>query len=80
MEGQKKISEMKEELQAAEEAMLPSFISRYEKDERAGARKLVQQARKGRRQKAGAAGAKADRTIGKRTAENREAENLRTAI
>ena len=46
MEGQKKISEMKEELQEAEEAMLPSFISRYEKDERAGARKLVQQARK----------------------------------
>ncbi|TGY93713.1 ribonuclease HII [Petralouisia muris] len=37
---------MKEELQAAEETMLPSFISKYEKDERAGARKLVQQAKK----------------------------------
>lgn len=37
---------MKEELQAAEETMLPSFISKYEGDERAGARKLVQQARK----------------------------------
>lgn len=36
---------MKEELQAAEETMLPSFISKYEEDERAGARKLVQQAR-----------------------------------
>jgi ribonuclease HII len=42
---QKKISLMKEELQAAEETMLPSFISKYEEDERAGARKLVQQAR-----------------------------------
>ncbi|MCI9175096.1 MAG: ribonuclease HII [Lachnospiraceae bacterium] len=37
---------MKEELQAAEETMLPSFISKYQADERAGARKLVQQARK----------------------------------
>lgn len=46
MEEQKKISLMKEELQAAEETMLPSFISKYEGDERAGARKLVQQARK----------------------------------
>ena len=46
MEEQKKISLMKEELQAAEETMLPSFISKYQADERAGARKLVQQARK----------------------------------
>lgn len=46
MEEQKKISLMKEELQAAEETMLPSFISKYEGDERAGARKLMQQARK----------------------------------
>lgn len=46
MEERKKISLMKEELQAAEETMLPSFISKYEKDERAGARKLVQQAKK----------------------------------
>lgn len=45
MGEQKKISLMKEELQAAEETMLPSFISKYEEDERAGARKLVQQAR-----------------------------------
>lgn len=36
---------MKEELQAAEETMLPSFISKYEEDERAGVRKLVQQAK-----------------------------------
>jgi ribonuclease HII len=46
VEERKKISLMKEELQAAEETMLPSFISKYEKDERAGARKLVQQAKK----------------------------------
>ena len=42
----KKISEIKEELQAAEETMLPSFITEYQKDERAGVQKLVQQAQK----------------------------------
>lgn len=45
MEGRKKIGEIKEELRAAEVTMLPSFISRYEGDERAGVRKLVQQAK-----------------------------------
>ena len=46
MGGQKKIAELKAELQAAEEHMLPSFILTYEKDERAGVRKLVEQAGK----------------------------------
>ncbi len=46
MEGQKKISAVKEELQAAEETMLPSFISKYEKDKRAGIQNLVQQAKR----------------------------------
>lgn len=41
----KKIGEIKEELKAAEEAMLPSFIERYQMDERAGVRKLVDQAK-----------------------------------
>ena len=44
--GQKKIAELKAELQAAEEHMLPSFILKYEKDERAGVQKLVEQAGK----------------------------------
>ncbi len=46
VEGQKKISAVKEELQAAEETMLPSFISKYEKDKRAGIQNLVQQAKR----------------------------------
>ena len=46
MGGLRKITEMKAELQAAEEYMLPSFILEYESDERAGAQKLVEQARK----------------------------------
>lgn len=46
VEERKKICEIKEELQAAEETMLPSFISRYEGDERAGVKKLLHQARK----------------------------------
>lgn len=45
-DGKKKIGIIKEELQAAEEAMLPSFIQEYEGDARAGVQKLVQQARK----------------------------------
>ena len=46
MEGQKKISAVKEELQAAEETMLPSFISKYREDKRAGVQRLVQQAQR----------------------------------
>ena len=42
----KKIGVIKEELQAAEETMLPSFITEYKSDERAGVQKLVQQAQK----------------------------------
>lgn len=42
----KKIGVIKEELQAAEETMLPSFITEYQKDERAGVQKMVQQAQK----------------------------------
>lgn len=42
----KKIGVIKEELQAAEETMLPSFITEYQKDERVGVQKLVQQAQK----------------------------------
>lgn len=42
---EKKIGIIKEELKAAEESMLPSFIAEYEADERAGVRKLVEQAR-----------------------------------
>ena len=42
----KKIGEVKLELQAAEETMLPSFIATYREDGRAGVQKLVQQARK----------------------------------
>lgn len=43
MEG-KSIGQVKEELKAAEESMLPSFVRKYEKDERAGVKKLVEQA------------------------------------
>lgn len=42
---EKKIGIIKEELKAAEESMLPSFIAEYEADERAGVKKLVEQAR-----------------------------------
>lgn len=46
MNGLKKIAEIKAELQAAEEDMLPSFILEYEEDERMGVCKLVGQAKK----------------------------------
>ena len=42
----KKIGEVKQELQAAEETMLPFFIEAYREDGRAGVQKLVQQAQK----------------------------------
>lgn len=42
----KKIGVIKEELQAAEETMLPSFITEYQSDDRAGVQRLVQQAQK----------------------------------
>ncbi len=44
--AEKKIGQMKEELQAAEDSMLPHFIEQYEKDGRAGAAKLVERAKK----------------------------------
>lgn len=43
---EKKIGVIKEELKAAEESMLPYFIGQYERDERAGVQKLVEQAKK----------------------------------
>ncbi len=42
----KKIGEIKEELKAATDEMLPSFIASYEMDERSGVKKLVEQAQK----------------------------------
>lgn len=42
----KKIGEIKEELKAATDEMLPSFITTYERDERSGVKKLVEQAQK----------------------------------
>lgn len=42
----KKIAGIKEELQAAEEGMLPAFILKYETDQRSGVQKLVMQAKK----------------------------------
>lgn len=42
----RKIAQIKAELQAAEENMLPSFILEYERDERAGVMKLVDQAKR----------------------------------
>lgn len=42
----KKIGVIKEELQAAEETMLPSFITEYQSDDRAGVQRLVEQAQK----------------------------------
>lgn len=46
MSEHKNIGKIRLELQAAEETMLPAFISEYEADERAGVKKLVQQAKK----------------------------------
>ena len=46
MSGLSTIAEIKAELQAAEEEMLPSFILKYGMDERAGVQKLAEQARK----------------------------------
>ena len=46
MAEEKKIGAIKEELQAAEDSMLPDFIARYEKDERSGVKTLVEKARK----------------------------------
>ena len=43
---ERKIGQIKEELKAATEAMLPSLIMAYESDERSGVRKLVEQAKK----------------------------------
>lgn len=43
---EKKIGVIKEELKAAEDIMLPSFIEAYQMDERAGVVKLVEQAKK----------------------------------
>ncbi len=43
---EKKIGEIKEELKAAEDTMLPSFIACYEIDERSGVCAVVSQARK----------------------------------
>lgn len=43
---QKKIGQIKEELQAAADEQLPDFIETYEKDARAGVQKLVEQAGK----------------------------------
>lgn len=44
--NEKKIGEIREELRAAEDAMLPGFILQYETDARDGVVKLVEQARK----------------------------------
>ncbi|MCI5620035.1 MAG: ribonuclease HII [Lachnospiraceae bacterium] len=46
MAEEKKIGSIKEELQAATDSMLPDFIASYQKDERGGVQKLVQQATK----------------------------------
>ena len=43
---EKKIGDIQNELKAAEDVMLPSFIAAYKADERAGVVKLVEQARK----------------------------------
>lgn len=43
---ERKIGQIKDELKAATEAMLPSFIASYEPDERSGVKKLVEQAKK----------------------------------
>lgn len=46
MAQEKKIGLIKEEYQAAEDTSLPVFIREYESDERAGVKKLVEQAKK----------------------------------
>ena len=46
MSGLRTIAEIKAELQAAEEDMLPSFILKYGTDTRAGVQKLTEQAEK----------------------------------
>lgn len=46
MSGLRTIAEIKAELQAAEEDVLPSFILRYGTDARAGVQKLAEQAKK----------------------------------
>lgn len=49
MAEEKKIGAIKEELQAAEDSMLPDFIARYEKDERSGVKSLVEKQESGYR-------------------------------
>ena len=44
--AEKKIGEIKEELKAVDDEKLPSFIESYEKDERSGVVKIVEQAKK----------------------------------
>lgn len=44
--NEKKIGWIKEELKAATDEMLPSFIEEHKKDERAGVQKIVEQAQK----------------------------------
>ena len=44
--AEKKIGEIKEELKAVDDEKLPSFIEAYEKDERSGVVKIVEQAKK----------------------------------
>ncbi|MCR5144255.1 MAG: ribonuclease HII [Lachnospiraceae bacterium] len=46
MENEKKIKDIQEELKAASEIMLPSFIDKYINDERPGVIKIVNQAQK----------------------------------
>ena len=46
MTTEKKIGQIKEELQAAEDTSLPFFIEEYEPDTRTGVQKLVEQAKK----------------------------------
>ena len=46
MAEEKKIGAIKEELQAAEDSMLPDFIARYKKDERSGVKSHVEKAGK----------------------------------
>lgn len=43
---EKKIGEIKEELKATEEALLPVFLEKYKGDERSGVKKLLEQAKK----------------------------------
>ena len=44
--AEKKIGEIREELKAVDDEKLPSFIEAYEKDERSGVVKIVEQAKK----------------------------------